>query len=115
MELPQILEQLKHMEDMVEPNQMVILSGHIGEFITDFTLQYDELKIQYAVAWESLKYSPVEVGEKAYSDKLVEIKMLQSEIYAELMKVKRMLGELKRYRSDLNRKLDVIMNIRRRN
>lgn len=112
MELQEVLDKMVNFESLVEPQEMVAIVGHIGGFITDFELQYDEAKLAYSLEWEKVKYE-TENG-KPNSDKLTEIKMMRNPTYAKLMHTKRTLGELKRYRSDLNRKLDVIMGIKRR-
>lgn len=117
MTLDEIVQKMVDFEKLVEPQEMVILSGHISGFITDYELAYDDAKLAYSFAWEKMKYEDVVINatrEKPLSDKVTEVKMLRSSEYAQLMKIKRTLSELKRYRSDLNRKLDVIMGIRRR-
>jgi len=111
MTLEEILEKMVRFEELVEPNEMVIISGYIAGYITDLQLELDESKLAYAMRWEELKYSPVG---KPFSDKVTDIKMLREPVYQNLNRVKRTLGELKRYRSDLNRKIDVIMGIKRR-
>lgn len=115
MDLDEIVQKMVEFEKLVEPQEMVILSGHISGFLTDYELAYDEAKLAFSFAWEKMKYEENGIArEKPLSDKVTEVKMLRSPEYAELMKVKRTLAELKRYRSDLNRKLDVIMGIKRR-
>jgi len=115
MELNQVLEKMIDFEKLVEPQEMVILSGHIGGFITDYEMQYDEAKLAFSLRWEEVKYKDGGISrEKPLSDKVTEVKMMQDPTYRNLLKIKRTLSELKRYRSDLNRKIDVIMGIRRR-
>lgn len=118
MELSEILEKMKEPEKLLEPGEMVNISQHISQFITDYELQYDEAKIAYSFRWEEIKYAPT-LSEKsiakARTDKQTEIAMMRDPAYERLNKIKRTLGELKRYRSDLNRRMDVIMNIRRHN
>lgn len=117
MDLEEIVQKMVEFEKLVEPQEMVILSGHISGFLTDYELAYDEAKLAFSFAWEKMKYEDVIINaprEKPLSDKVTEVRMLRSPEYSELMKVKRTLAELKRYRSDLNRKLDVIMGIKRR-
>lgn len=113
MELPEILERMSNPEGLIDPNDIVILNGHIGGFITDYELQYDEVKMAFSFKWEEVKYT-VPAGQRPLTDKLTEIKMMRDPVYVKLNKIKRTLGELKRYRSDLNRRLDVIMGIKRR-
>jgi hypothetical protein len=112
MELNEILEKMVNFDQLVEPNEMVQLSSHIGEYITDFTLQYDQARVAYSVQWEKVKYTS---AEKPLSDKVTEMRMLRDPSFIKLMELKRQLGELKRYRSDLNRRIDVILGIKRRN
>lgn len=116
MELQEILEKMVNFEALVEPQEMVIISGHISGFLTDYELQYDEAKIAYSLKWEQVKYEEDDgtKREKPLSDKVTEVRMMRDDTYKNLMQVKRTLSELKRYRSDLNRKLDVIMGIKRR-
>lgn len=115
MQLDEILEKMVNFEGLVEPQEMVILSSHISQFLNDYEMRYDEAKIRFSLEWERTKYEPVNIGEKPLSDKQTEIKMMRHGSYTDMLKIKRTLSELKRYRSDLNRKLDVIMGIKRRN
>lgn len=112
MELTDILQMMKEPEKLIDPNDIVLINQHIAGFITDYELQYDEAKIAYSFKWESVKYEVV-AGTKPLTDKLTEIKMMRDPVYSQLNKIKRTLGELKRYRSDLNRRLDIIMGVRR--
>ena len=126
MELQEVLDLMKQPEKLVDPNQIVVVVQHISEFITHYELEYYELKLKFSMRWEAVKYAPLsvppEIGEngkikkvsKALTDKQTEIRMMQEVVYKELMETKRRLGELKRYRSDLNRRLDIIMGIKRR-
>lgn len=112
MELDEILEKMKNPEALIDPGDMTILAQHIGGFITDYELQYDETKMEFSFKWEKVKYE-TEDG-KPLSDKQTEIRMMRDDVYKKLNKVKRTLGELKRYRADLHRRIDVMMGIKRR-
>lgn len=111
MELNEILDKMKEPEKLIEPNEMVILGQHIGGFITDYELKYDEAKMEYSFKWEKVKYE-TENG-KPLSDKQTEIRMMRDDVYKKLNNIKRTLGELKRYRADLHRRVDIIMGIKR--
>lgn len=113
MELNEILELMKEPEKLTEPNEMVLVASHIGGFITDYELQYDEAKIEFSFKWEKVKYE-TEDG-KPLSDKQTEVRMMRDPVYKKLNQIKRTLGELKRYRADLHRRIDIIMGIKRRN
>lgn len=114
MELKEILAKMSEPEKLIEPNEMVILNGYIGQFITDYELQHDEAKIAYSFKWEKVKYETNTEG-KPLTDKQTEIRMMRDTAYTSLLQIKRTLGELMRYRQDLNRRIEVIMGIKRRN
>lgn len=114
MELNEIVEKMVQFEKLVDPQEMVVIASKISEFITHYELEYDDANVAYSMRWEAVKYSPNAAGEKPYSDRLTDLKMMRDSTYAHLVRTKRTLGELRRYRSDLNRKLDVIMGIKRR-
>lgn len=115
MDIPEIVAKMVDFESLVEPNEMVILGSHIGGWITDYELRFDEAKLRYSLAWEQMKYGVKGLEyEKPLSDKVTEVRMMRDPSHLELMRVKRTLSELKRYRSDLSRKVDVIMGIKRR-
>lgn len=113
MELPEILAKMAEPEKLVDPNEMVLLNQYISGFITDYDLKYDEAKMAYSFRWEAVKYEPTASG-KPLSDKQTEIKMMRDSVYVDMLKIKRTLSELKRYRQDLNRRIEVIMGIKRR-
>ncbi len=110
MELPEILAKMAEPEKLVEPNEMVLLNQYISGFITDYELQYDEAKLAYSYRWEAIKYEATVAG-KPRSDKQTEIQMMRDPIATNLYKIKRTLSELKRYRQDLNRRIEVVMGI----
>ncbi len=115
MELEAITKRMAEFDQLVEPHEIVTLVGYIGQFITHYELEYDESKIVYSVAWDRLKYAALKLDSgKLLTDKQTDIQMLRSEEYASMMRIKRTLGELRRYRSDLTRKLEVIMGIKRK-
>ncbi len=118
MELPEILERLKEPEKLIDPQQINTIVSYLSGFISDSELELDEAKIAYSFKWESVKYLglfPVKGAAlvKPLTDKETEIKMMRDPVYEHLNKTKRKLGELKRYRSDLRDKLNIIMNIKR--
>ena len=128
MELPEIYEKMKFPEKLINPEEINNLVSYLGGFITDLELEMDELKIKYSFAWEKAKYQvpeqeTFEIEDKGkiirdrelkpLTDKQTEIKMMRDPIYTQLNQTKRKLGELKRYRSDLRDKLNIIMNIKR--
>lgn len=82
-------------------------------------MEVDDLQLAYSLRWEDVKYMPthINIGEavgKPLTDKQTDIKMMRDPLYRELMENKRTLKKLSRYRSDLNRKLDILMGIRRK-
>ncbi len=113
MELSEILAKMKEPEKLVEPGEMMILVEYISGFITDYTLQYDEMKLAYSFKWEQVKYG-VLPNQKPLSDKQTEILMMRDSVTSKLNQIKRTLGELKRYRNDLNRRVEIIMGLHRR-
>lgn len=114
MTLQEVMAKMVNFETLVEPQEMVIIASHISGLITDFQAKYDEDNLRYSLRWEEVKYTPAQRGEKPLSDKMTDIVMMRDQAYQDLVATKRVLAELKRYRSDLNRKLDVIMGIKRR-
>ena len=119
MELNEIYEKMKKPEALVNPQDINNLVSYLSGFISDTELELDELKIAYSFAWEKEKYQPVGWGDanppKQLTDKQTEIKMMRDPIYTKLNQTKRKLGELKRYRSDLRDKLNIIMSVKRYN
>lgn len=113
MDLDKILAKMAEPEKLIEPNEIAMLSQYITGFITDYELAYDEAKIKYSFKWEEIKFGVPE-GEKPLTDKLTEIRMMRDPATAHLQKTKRTLSELKRYKRDLDRRLEVIMGQRRR-
>lgn len=109
MELSEIYDKMKSPEKLIDPNEINNLVSYLGGFITDLEMELDELKIKFSFAWEKEKYAT----EKPLTDKQTEIKMMRDPIYIQLNQTKRKLGELKRYRSDLKSKLDIILSIKR--
>ena len=102
MELSEVLKRMAEFDSLVEPQEMVMLAGHISDFITHYEMEYDDAKLAYSLRWEEIKYEPVKyaIPEKPLSDKVTDMKILRDPIYQHMMKVKRTLGELKRYRGD---------------
>jgi hypothetical protein len=113
MELNEILAKMAEPEKLIEPNDIALLSQHITGFITDYELAYDEAKLAYSFRWEEVKYKVPE-GEKPLTDKLTEIRMMHDPVTAHLYKTKRTLSELKRYKRDLDRRLEIMLGQRRR-
>lgn len=124
MELKEITDLMASPEKLIEPNQIVLLVQHISEFITHYEMEVDDLEMAYGLRWAEVKYAPTKVNPdtaadvvqgvgKPLSDKQTDIRMLSDPLYKNLMVSKRTLKQLSRYRSDLNRKLDIIMGIKR--
>lgn len=117
MEISEILAKMAEPEKLIDPNEMSLISSYISGFITDYTLQYDEAKLEYSFTWEATKYGthtlPPE-NKKPLSDKQTEIQMMRDPVTAKLNKIKRTLSELKRYRQDLNRRIEIVMGQHRR-
>lgn len=112
MGLKETLERLQHPEQLVDPQEIVNITTELSGYITDFELEYDEKKLQQSFLWEKIKYEEGADG-KPLTDKQTDIHLMQNPLSIRLNQLKRSLGELKRYRNDLNRKLDIIMNVRR--
>lgn len=111
MDLDEILLKLQHPEQLVEPNEIVNITTSLSQYITDFELEYDEKKLEQSFLWEKIKYE----GEngKPLTDKQTDIRLMREPVSKRLNQVRRSLGELKRYRNDLNRKMDIIMQVRK--
>lgn len=117
MDLQEILTKMTEPEKLIDPNEMALISSYISGFITDYTLQYDETKLAYSFQWEKIKYRNYEDSgheDKPLSDKQTEIYMIRDPVTEKLNKIKRTLSELKRYRQDLNRRIEIIMGQHRR-
>jgi hypothetical protein len=112
MTLEQILEKMAEPEKLANPQEINTIVSYINGFITDLELARDEADIAYSLKWDEVRANG-EDGKKL-TNRETDVKMMRDGTYLRLQQTKRTLSELKRYRGTLNRKLDIIMNVRQR-
>ncbi len=106
MELKNILERLKEPEKIIDPEDCNIISSYISGWITDYEETLNELNLRVSVKWQELR-------EKNKSDAKTERDIELTDVYQDREQLKLKIAQLRRLRSDLKDRFQVLTNKKR--
>jgi hypothetical protein len=106
MELQQILTELSEIEKIIDPAKCNIISSYLNGFITEME---DDLHIQNL----AVSNRWLEIRETQKSDSKTDRALEVDPLYQKREKLKLQISQLKRLRSDLKGRFEVLANIRR--
>lgn len=106
MQLPEIYAKLKELEKLIDPQEINILSAYISGFITDYEEELHELNLAVSNEWLKLR-------EQSKSSVEADRKLDISPIHQKRERTRLNISQLKRMRSDLKDRFQVLTNIKR--
>lgn len=105
MELPKILEILKEPERIIDPNQCNMIASYLSGFIMDAEEELYTLSLAVSSEWLTIREASKSSVE---ADRKSEVTPLNQK----REKVRMKIGQLKRLRSDLKDRFQVLTNIK---
>src|ERR1700752_3042311 len=106
MEEVEVLNRLQRIEDLVDPQEINILSHELNNYLIHYENDLHERNLQVSNEW--LRIREV-LKSNAQADKVLETRNL----YRDREKCKLKIAQMKRLRSDLKSRLEILMNIKR--
>lgn len=101
MQLDKILERLKELEKIIDPEECNVLAGYLSGYITDYEEELHELNLVVSNKWLKIRETSKSNDQ---ADKLLEV----SDEYRMRERVKLTIHQLKRMRSDLKDRFSIL-------
>lgn len=107
MELPKIIEMMASPEKLQDPNEIVLVNQYVSGFMDHFKQEIYEQNIRVSEEWQVIR--------KEYdctSDKMANQRQLGKPEHRKLNELERLVDRLQQYRSDNNKKYELITKSR---